>query len=142
MAVNFDKLLDAFETVSLSAGADNTVYLCQQTGTTYWRSDYPDFKELQDELPDDIEDETKYIRVPNRYELDLGKALVFDFVREVLPEDYDDVRHFMGRRGGYRNFRALVERRRVLERWYTFEKEATHNALRNWCEVNGIELTE
>jgi len=141
MAVSFAKLLEAFELVDLR-GVENVVYLCRQTGQTFWRSDFPDFEELQDELPDDIEDDTKYIQVPDKYELDLGKALVFDFAAEVLPDDYDDVRDFMRRRGGYRRFRALVERRHVLERWYEFEKEAIHKALRDWCEVNGIELTE
>lgn len=141
MAVSFAKLLEALEIVDVR-GAENVVYLCRQTGQTFWRSDFPDFEELQDELPDDIEDETKYIQVPNKYDLDLGKALVFHFVREVLPGDYDDVHDFMGQRGGYRKFRALVQRRDVLERWHAFEAEATHKALRDWCEVNEIELTE
>src|ERR1700758_2264848 len=121
MAVSFATLLDAFEIVDVKgAGVENTVYLCQQTGKTYWRSDFLDFEDLQDELPDDIEDEAKYIRVPDRHDLDLGKALVFDFAREFLPNDYDDVRDFFSRRGGYRKFRALVERRGVLQRWYDF----------------------
>jgi hypothetical protein len=80
--------------------------------------------------------------VPDRYELDLGKALVFDFAREFLPSNYDDVRDFFSRRGGYRKFRALVERRHMLQRWYDFEKDAIHKALRDWCEVNGVELTD
>jgi hypothetical protein len=64
MAVSFAKLLDALEIVDLRE-AENIVYLCRQTGQTFWRSDFPDFEELQDELPDDIEDDTKYIQVPN-----------------------------------------------------------------------------
>jgi hypothetical protein len=68
--------------------------------------------------------------------------LVFDFTREILPDDYEHVRDCLRRKGGYRRFRALVERRRVLERWYEFEKEATRTALRDWCEANEIELTD
>jgi uncharacterized protein UPF0158 len=142
MAISFDKLLDAFEFVSVRTEGQNTVYLCRQTGKTYWHSDFSDFQELEEELPDDIEDETKYIQVPNRNDLGLGKPLVFDFVSQFLPDDYDDVRDFLNRKGGYRRFRALVERRRVLDRWYKFEQEATNKALRDWCEANGIELPE
>lgn len=142
MAVSFSTLLNAFEIADVRAsGYENIVYLCRQTGKMYWKSDY-DSGEEEEELPEDIEDETKYIRVPDKHGLDLGKALVFDFVRDVLPDDYNDVRDFMDRRGGYRHFRALVERRHVLERWYKFEQEAIHKALRDWCEVNGIELTK
>lgn len=67
---------------------------------------------------------------------------MFDFVREFLPDDYDDVRDFLRKKGGYRKFRALIERRRVLDRWYAFEKDATRKALRDGCEVNEIELVE
>ncbi len=141
MAASFAKLLEAYGIVDVR-GVENVVYLCRQTGQTFWRSDFPDFEDLQDELPDDIEDETKYIQVPNKYDLSLGKRLVFDFVDEFLPDDYNDVRDFMGRRGGYRKFRALVERRRVLQHWYEFENKATHKALRDWCEANGIELAD
>jgi hypothetical protein len=47
-----------------------------------------------------------------------------------------------GRRGGYRNFRALVTIRRVLELWYDFEAKATKRAVREWCEFNGIEVID
>ena len=71
-----------------------------------------------------------------------GRALALDFAREFLPKDYEDVRDMFGRRGAYRNFRALVTKRRVLERWYDFESEATKHAVREWCELNEIEITD
>jgi hypothetical protein len=30
----------------------------------------------------------------------------------------------------------------VLERWYDFEAKATERALREWCELNSIELAD
>src|SRR5436309_3442566 len=70
-----------------------------------------------------------------KQDLGPGKALALDFAREFLPEDFDDVRDMFGRRGAYRNFRALVSKRRVLERWYDFEAKATKRAVREWCEL-------
>jgi hypothetical protein len=142
MAVRFEDLLTAFEIADTrGSGIENVVYLCRQTGKIHWQTDY-DSGEEEDELPDDIEDETKYIQVPDKRDLDLGQRLIFDFVREVLPDDYDDVRDFFRKKGGYRKFRALVERRRVLDRWYAFENDAKDKALRDWCEVNDIKLIE
>jgi hypothetical protein len=71
-----------------------------------------------------------------------GKALALDFADEFLPKDYEDVRDMFGRRGAYRNFRALVTKRRVLERWYDFELKATKRAVREWCELNEIEIID
>jgi hypothetical protein len=65
--------------------------LCPRTQgiRLYWHSEFGDNDE---ELPNDIDDE-KYISIPDKTELDLGKPLVFDFAREFLPVDYDEVRH-------------------------------------------------
>jgi hypothetical protein len=69
-------------------------------------------------------------------------VLRLPIVREFLPKDYEDVRDMFGRRGAYRNFRALVTKRRVLDRWYDFESKATERAVREWCELNEIEVTD
>jgi uncharacterized protein UPF0158 len=97
--------------------------------------------EMNEELPDDIDDEEKYVQLPDKRELDLGKPLVLDFVREVLPEDFDDVRDMFRRRGAYARFKGLLIRRRALEQWYDFERKSTERALREWCEMNSIELS-
>jgi hypothetical protein len=34
----------------------------------------------------------------------------------------------------------LLIRRKALERWYAFEAARTEQALREWCEMNEIEL--
>ena len=56
---------------------ENEAYLDQQSGKIYWHSEFGDNDE---ELPDDIDDE-KYILIPDKIELDLGKPLVLDFAR-------------------------------------------------------------
>jgi hypothetical protein len=84
----------------------------------------------------------KYVQLPDKRELDLGKPLVLDFVREVLPEDFDDVRDMFRRRGAYARFKDLLDRRRALEQWYDFERKATERALREWCEMNSIEVSD
>ncbi|HUD86268.1 MAG TPA: UPF0158 family protein [Xanthobacteraceae bacterium] len=143
MPASFREICEAFELVSMTGGSgEQEAYLCKQTGKIYWHSDLADpDDELYEKLPDDIEDDEKYIAIPDKRELDLGKPLVLDFAREFLPKDFDDVRRMFSKKGGYRKFRTLLERRRALDRWYEFESQATERALRDWCEVNSITLT-
>jgi hypothetical protein len=85
---------------------------------------------------------TKYIAIPDKRELDLGKALVLNFARDVLPGDYEEIRDIFHRRGAYQKFKALLVRRRALDRWHEYENKATEEALRDWCSWNDIELIE
>ena len=101
-----------------------------------------DLDEPFDELPDDIDDEEKYLVIPGKHELGLGKPLVLDFAREVLPNDFDELRSIFSKRGAYRKFKALLERRGAVNRWYEFESKATERALRAWCEVHSVELAD
>jgi hypothetical protein len=116
---------------------ENEAYLDRQSGKIYWHSE---FGENGEELPDDIDNE-KYIAIPDRRELDLGKPLVLDFAREFLRDDYDEVRHIFSRRGAYRRYKDLLVRRGALERWYDFSNKAEEAALREWCAENGIDLS-
>lgn len=137
MAVSFSDLQLAFEFVSSGGMGENEAYLHRQSGKIYWHSEFGDNDE---ELPDDIDDE-KYISIPDKRELDLGKPLALDFAREFLVDDYDEVRQIFSRRGAYRRYKELLVRRGALERWYDFSK-AEETALREWCAENGIELSE
>ena len=114
--------------------------MCRRTGKIYWRSEFSDLDEFNDELPDDIEDEENYIAIPDKRELGLGKPLALDFAREFLPDDFDEVRYMFSKRGAYKKLRSLLIRKSALERWYDFESKATERALREWCEFNSIEV--
>jgi hypothetical protein len=112
---------------------ENPAFLCRRTGKIYWHSELGDAAELDNELPDDVDDEEKYIAIPGERELDLGKPRALDFARECLPDDFDEVRRLFSGKGAYRKFRALLARRNALDRWYEFESKATERALRDWC---------
>jgi len=140
MTASFPEILLGYEFVD-EGGGQHEALLCRQTGKVYWRSEASDLEEFENELPDDIEDSEKYIAIPDKKELGLGKPLVLDFAREFLPDDFDEVRYIFSKRGAYQKFRALVTRRNVLDRWHEFEAKATERALREWCEYHSIEVT-
>ena len=139
MPVRFDDILSAFEFVS--GDGSNEALLCRRTGKVYWRSELAGVDDIADELPDGVEDDENYIAIPRKQVLGLGKALALDFAREFLPKDFDDVRTMFSKRGAYQKFRMLLIKRKVLDRWYDFESKATEQALREWCELNSIEVT-
>jgi hypothetical protein len=143
LPVSFRELLEAFEFASMGGSlGEHHAYLCKQSGKIYWHSEFSDLDEMEDELPDDIEDDEKYLAIPDKRELDLGKPLVLNFARQVLPADFDEVRRIFSKRGAYANFKQLLVRRRALDQWYEFEQRATERALREWCEVNEIKLAD
>jgi hypothetical protein len=141
MPVSFQEILTAFEFAGMGGdlGAHEAI-LCRRTGKIYCRSEFSDLDELNDEMPDDVEDDEKYVAIPDKRELGLGKPLALDFAREFLPGDFDEVRYIFSKRGAYKKFRALLIRRNVLDSWYDFESKATEQALREWCELNSIEV--
>src|ERR1700730_12927283 len=142
MPVSFQEILDALELVGTSVVGEHQAILDRRTGKIYWRSEFSDLDELNDEMPDDVEDDEKYVAIPDKRELGLGKPLALDFAREFLPNDFDEVRYIFSKRGAYPKFRALLTRRSALDRWHGFESKATEQALREWCKLNSIEVAD
>jgi hypothetical protein len=95
MPTSFADILLAFEFVGSSDFGDHQAFVCRRTGKIHWRSESSELDELtgemNDEVPDDIEDEEKCATVPDKRELGLGKPLALDFAREFLAGDFDDV---------------------------------------------------
>lgn len=87
MAISFSDIEDTFFFVSMDQMFMHNAYLCKETGQIFYTSEMGD----SDELPEDIDDPEKYISIPHKNELDLGKALVIEFTSEYLPEELDRV---------------------------------------------------
>ncbi len=94
-----------------------------------------------DEIPEDI-DGDRYVEVPSKRDLDLGRDLVFRFVKEAMPDDLDLVYDFFSHRGAYGNFRDFLDRRSMVDQWHKFEDAATRKALLEWSEDNNIKVTK
>jgi hypothetical protein len=137
MLVSFKDLQEAFEFVSAASGGEHQAFLCKQSGKITCHSELAD--DL-DPLPDDIDDPEKFLPIPERRDLDLGKPIALDFARQFLPGDLDEVRQFFSRRGAYSRFKDLLAGRGALDQWYEFEANADETALRLWCEDNSVEL--
>jgi hypothetical protein len=141
MPASLRDITEAFEFANTTGDmGEFRAFVCKRTGKIHYQTDFSDAAELYDELPNDIHDEEKYVALPDKRELGLGKPLVLDFASEYMPNDFDDVRYFFSRRGAYPKFRALLARRGAIDRWHAFEAKATEQALRDWCALHSIEI--
>ncbi len=136
MAIEFKDIMDAFNFVSFGQVYEHQAFLDKKTGKTYWHSEFGDNEE---ELPDDIDDE-RYVEIPHKNELGLGKNLVLDFSYEYLPSEVEEIELIFRRKGAYSRFKSLLERKGALDKWYEFEEKAHEMALREWCEENAIKI--
>lgn len=133
VTVDLDDLENA---VILMDDGDAEAWVCRDTGTVLLRTEWdpPDAPRL----PDDIGASDRYIEVPAARELDLGAPLVFRFVEHAMPRDYDAVRSMFHKKGAYRRFSDLVDRRDLRDKWHEFRDNETKLALREWCADNGL----
>jgi hypothetical protein len=133
--VSFEELLTAFDWVSAgdAAALDCSAYVSKRTGKVHWVGDGVD-----EESPEDIEDGSVYVAVPHKSELDLARSLALRFVEAHLPRSYETVYQYFRKRGAYSRFKALLERAGQLEAWHRYEQNAVEEALRQWCEEQGL----
>ena len=136
--IKYDDLSTAFDFVSSAAPMEHRAYVSLDTGTIYWISELNPFEE--EELPPDLETSDRYLAIPHRSDLDLGRGLALRFVEARLPHRYDKVGAIFRHRGAYAHFKELLAAEGCLEEWYAFEAEATDRALREWCRLNEINL--
>jgi hypothetical protein len=137
--IELHELESAVMYVSVNGGMENDAYLNRETGEIFY--DSPD-AEGEEGLPDDVDDDTKYVRIPNERDLDLGIPLRLDFIRQHAPDSYEEAFHISRRPKAYGRLRDLLERTGLIETWYSFQREALYNSLKQWCADNQLELAE
>jgi hypothetical protein len=135
--IDFHELEDA---MLLAGDAAAEAWVCRETGKIHIRSDLID--EEAEAVPDDIDEYDKYLPLPDSHDLDLGNVLVFRFVENSMPQEYEQVREIFRKKGAYRRFSNLLDSLGLTDEWHRFRDEQTVAALRAWCEENGFGLQE
>jgi hypothetical protein len=138
-AVKWTELIDAYEWASFGDAFDNAAFVDLDTGAVLCTSES---QEMDDEVPDDLEESDRYLPLPTKTDLDLGKRLALAFAGEQIPEHYERVAGYFRKAGAYSRFKDLLADRGKLEAWYAFEQAAKERALRAWCTDNEIELID
>jgi len=137
--VRHSDLVDAFEWVSATGPYENTAYVCRKTGKIWLVSDFDDVGE---EAPADVDDESLYVAVPGKRELDLGRSLALRFADEHLPDRSLEIRGYFRGPGAYANFKRVLDAAGMLDAWYAYESHGIDEALCAWAAENNIELSD
>ena len=84
-------------------------------------------------------EEGEWLQIPDKYDLGLGKELVFRFAAGRLsgPEQ-DKVERLFSHRGAYGNWKDFLCERGLLQEWYDFSEQAEVEALKDWLDFNHI----
>ncbi|TRO79657.1 UPF0158 family protein [Desulfuromonas acetexigens] len=135
--MTYETLEEAFLFVSAAPHSENSAVINRKTGELFFASE--EMTDL-DELPEDADENDDYIYIPHQNDLDLGKPVVMDFVRNRCPNLIDRVQAIFRRKGAYGRFRDLLMEKNLLDDWYTFEQQRIREALLQWCEENKIVL--
>jgi len=135
MRINYSELEQAFEFVSIDGFEEHQAFVSLETGKIYWVS-----ADMDEEPPPDLEEEGKYLEIPAKRDLHLGKSLALKFASEYLPDDLDDVYRYFRKAGAYSRFKNLLEERDRLQQWYDYEQDSIKQALIDWCRENSIDV--
>jgi len=136
MAISYSDIENAFFFVSSDQRFMHNAFLCKETGELFYTSEMGD----SDELPEDIDNLDKYISIPHKNDLDLGKSLVIEFTSKYLPEELDGVYSIFRRKGAYSRYKDFLLRKGFLDEWYKYENERQDMVLKEWCRSNNIEI--
>ena len=139
-SVKWEELRDAFDYVNSAPAGENSARLTLLTGQIHRESVWTDIWDGGETREKEAGDGR--LEIPHKTQLGLGRELALWFVEEVIPDEYEEVELFFEKRGAYAKFKALLTQEGLLQDWYQFEKTAEEQALRNWCEENGISILE
>lgn len=143
-AVSLDELIAAMFFASDAYSIDAAAYLHRPSGRIYWQSVEALVGELygDEELPKDMQTSPEYLRIPNKRQLNAGKALVFAFVHQAMPYAYAEVAAIFRKPGAYGRFKDMLVDRGLSDRWRQFQEAGEKEAMRDWCRENGVIFTE
>lgn len=68
-----------------------------------------------EELPEDIGSD-RYLAIPHKNDLDMGKSLVIDFSYQFLPDEIERIQDIFSRKGAYTRFKGFLEQKEMLEK--------------------------
>jgi len=108
--------------------------------TDYNLSDYADCLQKEILLAEDVLYSDYYITLPTSY--DINEYKIMQKFTSLLPDFLVDVfQSAIRRKGAFRNFKQLLYKHHLEEKWYRFKKDELKKIAINWCIINNINYT-
>lgn len=141
--ISFNEICDAYELVSFDGGNGASAHLNIAEGRMVIvpspiASDNDEIEEAEKQL-----ETGEWIELPDKYDLGLGKELVFRFAADNLSAmDFGRVERIFSHRGAYANWKDFLAERELLNKWYEFSEAAEVQALRDWLAAAEIPFSD
>ena len=108
--------------------------------TDYNLSDYAECLQKEILLAEDVLYSDYYITLPTSY--DINEYKIMQKFTSLLPDFLVDVfQSTIRRKGAFRNFKQLLYKHHLEEKWYRFKKDELKKIAINWCIINNINYT-
>lgn len=112
-------------------------YVDRQTGTILWAGDG-----MEEPLPDDVDDEERYLPVPTKKELDLGRNDALAFTEQHAPQLLERAEYIFSTAGAFDRFKHLMREHDLLDAWYAYQGQRPWEELEAWAELHDLHLSE
>ncbi|MDO6721506.1 UPF0158 family protein [Psychrosphaera sp. 1_MG-2023] len=136
MIIDLDEIINAVEFVSASHVFDNEAYINRKSGDIIYIGDL-----IDEPAPSDLNEAGKYLQIPTKRALDLGKRLALDFTALNMPDKSGYILSVFSRSGAYERFKTLLDNRGQTDNWYAYENNKIKVAVIDWCKANSINYT-
>jgi len=141
--ISFNEVYDAYEYVCVGRDGGASAHLNPESGNVVIvpsaiASDQDEIEAAEKQL-----ETGEWIELPNKYELGLGKELVFRFAADNLSNnEFRRVERIFSHRGAYGNWKDFLEERDLLKKWYDFSNDAEVKALKAWLVAAEIPFVD
>ncbi len=67
---------------------------------------------------------------------------ILPYVEKFIPAASEKVDKIFRKQGAYSRYKDFLESKGMLQKWYDFEEKQGQSTLLQWCEENGIDITD
>jgi|LGVF01.2.fsa_nt_gb hypothetical protein len=134
--MSYDTIEDAFNYISEGQPGERRAMVHRGTGKVFLESVKSEF----DKIPPEFDNDTDYLLIPSRQDLDPGKGLILEFFNTHAQSEVPQVKAIFNRSGAFRNVKALMRSLQLLDFWHLYEEQRIDELLRKWCQDNGLPL--
>ena len=111
-------------------------YVDRHTGAILFHGDC-----MEEPLPDGIDNEERYLPVPSRKELGLGRNDALAFTEQHAQQLLDRAEAIFRRAGAFQSFKVLMHDVGLLPQWYAHQDARLWVALEEWVEEEGLQFS-
>lgn len=134
--MSYDTIEDAFNYISEGQPGDRRAMVHRGTGKVFLESVKSEF----DRIPPEFDNDSDYLLIPSRQDLDPGKGLILEFFNTHAQSEVPQVKAIFARSGAFRNVKALMRSLQLLDFWHLYQEQRIEQLLRKWCQDNGLSL--